>query len=189
MPRREECSFIHFYRENERTNNKLPPEPKRVSAGLPRRILDATMTENCAYLAWLEVSRFPRTSTSTATYSIPQNADYSAGKRDQRDDRDQRRLGSLGSLGSLGTDKQTSRQADKQTRERTAFGKRVRICRFVRLSARRSFLREIREFKVTFPKFPKFSKFPIHAFTGILLYTRKQSMRMRLPRRTMSSSQ
>ena len=34
-----------------------PPEPKRVSAGLPRRILDATMRENCAYLAWLE-SRF-----------------------------------------------------------------------------------------------------------------------------------
>ena len=32
----------------------LPPEPKRVSAGLPRRVLDATMTENCAYLAWLE---------------------------------------------------------------------------------------------------------------------------------------
>ena len=31
-----------------------PPEPKRVSAGLPRRVLDATMSENCAYLAWLE---------------------------------------------------------------------------------------------------------------------------------------
>ena len=43
--------------------NSTPPpplEPKRVSAGLPRRILDATMRENCAYLAWLEVSRFPR---------------------------------------------------------------------------------------------------------------------------------
>ena len=34
-----------------------PPEPKRVSAGLPRRVLDATMSENSAYLAWLE-SRF-----------------------------------------------------------------------------------------------------------------------------------
>ena len=31
-----------------------PPPPKRVSAGLPRRVLDATMSENCAYLAWLE---------------------------------------------------------------------------------------------------------------------------------------
>ena len=36
-PRKKECSFIHFYRENERMNNKLPPEPKRVSAGLPAR--------------------------------------------------------------------------------------------------------------------------------------------------------
>ena len=34
-----------------------PPPPKRVSAGLPRRVLEATMSENCAYLAWLE-SRF-----------------------------------------------------------------------------------------------------------------------------------
>ena len=55
--KREECSFVLFYRKNERTNNKLPPEPKRVSAGLPRRVLDATMSENSAYLAWLE-SRF-----------------------------------------------------------------------------------------------------------------------------------
>ena len=31
-----------------------PPPPKRVSAGLPRRVLEATMSENCAYLAWLE---------------------------------------------------------------------------------------------------------------------------------------
>ena len=31
-----------------------PPEPKRVSAGLPRRLLDASMRENSAYLAWLE---------------------------------------------------------------------------------------------------------------------------------------
>ena len=44
-------------KSNKATSNKLPPEPKRVSAGLPRRILDATMKENCAYLAWLE-SRF-----------------------------------------------------------------------------------------------------------------------------------
>ena len=36
---------------------ETPPPPKRVSAGLPRRVLDATMTENSAYLAWLE-SRF-----------------------------------------------------------------------------------------------------------------------------------
>ena len=53
-PRREECSFVLFYRKNERTNNKLPPEPKRQCAGLPRRVLEATMSENSAYLAWLE---------------------------------------------------------------------------------------------------------------------------------------
>lgn len=58
-PRKKECSFIHFYRENERMNSTPPPppEPKRQCAGLPRRVLDATMSENCAYLAWLE-SRF-----------------------------------------------------------------------------------------------------------------------------------
>ena len=33
---------------------ETPPPPKRVSAGLPRRVLEATMSENCAYLAWLE---------------------------------------------------------------------------------------------------------------------------------------
>ena len=38
-PRKKECSFIHFYRENERMNSTPPPppEPKRVSAGLPAR--------------------------------------------------------------------------------------------------------------------------------------------------------
>ena len=36
---------------------ETPPPPKRVSAGLPRMVLDVTMTENSAYLAWLE-SRF-----------------------------------------------------------------------------------------------------------------------------------
>ena len=36
---------------------ETPPPPKRASAGLPRRVLEATMTENSAYLAWLE-SRF-----------------------------------------------------------------------------------------------------------------------------------
>ena len=41
-------------KSNKATSNKLPPEPKRVSAGLPRRVLEATMKENCAYLAWLE---------------------------------------------------------------------------------------------------------------------------------------
>ena len=40
-PRREECLFVRLHRENEQTNNKLPPEPKRVSAGLPRRVLEA----------------------------------------------------------------------------------------------------------------------------------------------------
>ena len=53
--------FVYLHRENKQTNKQTnktpPPEPKRVSAGLPRRILDATMRENCAYLAWLE-SRF-----------------------------------------------------------------------------------------------------------------------------------
>ena len=36
-------------KSNKATSNKLPPEPKRVSAGLPRRVLEATMKENCAY--------------------------------------------------------------------------------------------------------------------------------------------
>ena len=47
-PRREECSFVLLHRKNERTNSTppLPPEPKRVSAGLPRRVLDATMQIN-----------------------------------------------------------------------------------------------------------------------------------------------
>ena len=53
-PRREDCLFVRLHRENEQTNNKLPPPPKRVSAGLPRRLLDASMRENSAYLAWLE---------------------------------------------------------------------------------------------------------------------------------------
>ena len=33
---------------------ETPPPPKRVSAGLPRMVLDVTMKENSAYLAWLE---------------------------------------------------------------------------------------------------------------------------------------
>ena len=45
-------SFVLIGKKKER--KKLPPEPKRVSAGLPRRVLEATMKENCAYLAWLE---------------------------------------------------------------------------------------------------------------------------------------
>ena len=38
-PRKKECSFIHFYRENERMNSTPPPppEPKRQCAGLPAR--------------------------------------------------------------------------------------------------------------------------------------------------------
>ncbi len=47
-------------------------------------------------------------------------------KRDRGDKRDKR------PRRSKRQDKQTSRQADKRTRERTAFGKRVRICRFRR---------------------------------------------------------
>ena len=37
-PRKKECSFIHFYRENERMNSTPPPPPesKRQCAGLPR---------------------------------------------------------------------------------------------------------------------------------------------------------
>ncbi len=55
QPRGDEVSFFRFNREKEK--KKDAPEPKRVSAGLPRRVLDATMTQNSAYLAWLE-SRF-----------------------------------------------------------------------------------------------------------------------------------
>ena len=51
---REEKSFpsIQLHRKNGWM--ETPPPPKRVSAGLPRRVLEATMSENCAYLAWLE---------------------------------------------------------------------------------------------------------------------------------------
>ena len=41
-------------KSNKATSKKLPPESKRRCAGLPRRVLEATMTENSAYLAWLE---------------------------------------------------------------------------------------------------------------------------------------
>ena len=41
-------------KSNKATATPPPPPPKRASAGLPRRVLDATMSENCAYLAWLE---------------------------------------------------------------------------------------------------------------------------------------
>jgi hypothetical protein len=56
-PRKEERSFVLFHRKNERTNSTPPPEPTKRCAGLPRRVLDASMRENCAYIAWLE-SRF-----------------------------------------------------------------------------------------------------------------------------------
>ena len=53
--RKDTCSFFLLHREKEQTNKtSRPAEPRRVSAGLPRRVLDATMSENCAYLAWLE---------------------------------------------------------------------------------------------------------------------------------------
>ena len=52
QPREDGVSFFRFNREKEK--KKLPPEPKRVSAGLPRRVLDVTMKENSADLAWLE---------------------------------------------------------------------------------------------------------------------------------------
>ena len=55
QPREDGVSFFRFNREKEK--KKIPPEPKRQCAGLPRRVLDATMKENSAYLAWLE-SRF-----------------------------------------------------------------------------------------------------------------------------------
>ena len=53
-PRKKECSFIHFYRENERMNSTPPPppEPTKRCAGLPRRVLDATMSQNSQYLTW-----------------------------------------------------------------------------------------------------------------------------------------
>ena len=35
-PRKEDCLFVRLHRENKQTNNKLPPEPKRRCAGLPR---------------------------------------------------------------------------------------------------------------------------------------------------------
>ena len=56
-PWKREKSFpsIHLHRKNGWM--ETPQPPKRVCAGLPRRVLDATMRENCAYIAWLE-SRF-----------------------------------------------------------------------------------------------------------------------------------
>ena len=55
QPREDGVSFFRFNREKEK--KKDAPAPKRQCAGLPRRVLDATMTQNSAYLAWLE-SRF-----------------------------------------------------------------------------------------------------------------------------------
>ena len=55
--RETKCSHVLYHRDRERENRErphTPPPPKRASAGLPRRVLDATMSENCAYLAWLE---------------------------------------------------------------------------------------------------------------------------------------
>ena len=43
------CPSIHLHRKNGWMDT--PPPRKRVSAGLPRRVLDVTMSENCAYLA------------------------------------------------------------------------------------------------------------------------------------------
>ena len=47
QPREDGVSFFRFNREKEK--KKIPPEPRRQCAGLPRRVLDATMTENSAY--------------------------------------------------------------------------------------------------------------------------------------------
>ena len=53
--RETKCSHVLYHRDRERENREHPhtppPPPKRVSAGLPRRVLEATMSENCAYLA------------------------------------------------------------------------------------------------------------------------------------------
>ena len=43
------CPSIQLHRKNGWM--ETPPPPKRASAGLPRRVLEATMTENSAYLA------------------------------------------------------------------------------------------------------------------------------------------
>ena len=55
LPRENKFSFFQKHRENEKKKIENPPPtgniPKRQSAGLPRRVLDATMSENCAYLA------------------------------------------------------------------------------------------------------------------------------------------
>ena len=52
-PREEKsCPSIQLHRKNGWM--ETPPPPKRASAGLPRRVLEATMTENSTYLAWLE---------------------------------------------------------------------------------------------------------------------------------------
>ena len=39
LTRSRRCSFVRFSYKKERTNNKLPPEPKRVSASAPLLIL------------------------------------------------------------------------------------------------------------------------------------------------------
>ena len=42
-------NFLFFLFIGKKKKKKLPPEPKRRCAGLPRRVLEATMTENSAY--------------------------------------------------------------------------------------------------------------------------------------------
>ena len=49
--REEKFSNFQKHRDFEKMKIETPPPPKRASAGLPRRVLDATMTENSAYLA------------------------------------------------------------------------------------------------------------------------------------------
>ena len=63
-------------KSNKATSNKLPPEPKRRCAGLPRRVLDVTMTENSAYLAWLGCCRHRRMSGIRAAYTAIRIYDY-----------------------------------------------------------------------------------------------------------------
>ena len=63
-------------KSNKATSNKLPPEPTKRCAGLPRRVLDATMTENSAYLAWLGYCRHRRMSGIRAAYNVIRIYDY-----------------------------------------------------------------------------------------------------------------
>ena len=58
MEARKGCCFVARYREKQQSNKQqTSTRAQEGIGGVPRRVLEATMTENSAYLAWLE-SRF-----------------------------------------------------------------------------------------------------------------------------------